>query len=132
MKKMFMSLSIILSMILMLTSCDVHFGSKHYDVAWWVIAIPVCLFSMIMLYAGGKHISNHEFVCPECNKTLKEQVKSHPLVLFAKNQPIAAGAIGIIVTAIIIINIILFVRVRQLKNTGSRRRGKTRTPNGLI
>ena len=69
MKKMFMSLSIILSMILMLTSCDVHFGSKHYDVAWWVIAIPVCLFSMIMLYAGGKHISNHEFVCPECNKT---------------------------------------------------------------
>lgn len=27
----------------MLTSCDVHFGDTHYDVHWWVIAIPVVI-----------------------------------------------------------------------------------------
>ncbi|SCW64970.1 D-alanyl-D-alanine carboxypeptidase [Ruminococcaceae bacterium YRB3002] len=59
-----------------------------------------------------------------------EQVKTHPLVLFAKEQPVVAVVCCIILLAIIIINIILFVRIRQLKANARRR--KVRKPNGLI
>ena len=61
-----------------------------------------------------------------------EQVKSHPLVLFAKEQPIAASACVLILLAIIIINIVLFARVRQLRSGGRKRKGKVRKPTGPI
>ena len=61
-----------------------------------------------------------------------EKVRTHPLVLFVKEQPVVSGAVGLIVLAILVINIILFVRVRQLRNSGRKRRGKVRKPSGPI
>ena len=51
---------------LVLTSCDVHFGSAHYDVPWWVIALPVSLILLMTYRIGGKIISSHKYVCPKC------------------------------------------------------------------
>ena len=60
-----------------------------------------------------------------------EEVKTHPLILFAKEQPIVAAVCGILLLAIIIINIVLFIRVNQLKQA-ARKRAKVRRPNGVI
>ena len=61
-----------------------------------------------------------------------EEVKVHPLVLFAKEQPAVASLCGFIILAIIVINIVLIVRVNKLKNAGSRKKTKVRKPNGVI
>lgn len=52
--------------LLFLTSCDVHFGSVHYDVPWWVIALPISLIFLVIWRIGGKGISSHKYVCPKC------------------------------------------------------------------
>jgi len=51
-----------------LTSCKVNWFDKHYDVQWWVIAIPVIIFFAIVCFAAGKIIASKKYVCPECNK----------------------------------------------------------------
>ncbi|MBQ7760855.1 MAG: hypothetical protein IJ400_02255 [Clostridia bacterium] len=54
---------------LTLTSCDVHFGNIHYDVPWWVIAIPTGIILFAVYIIGGIILSKNEYVCPHCNKT---------------------------------------------------------------
>lgn len=55
--------------MLSLTSCQVNWFDQHYDVPWWVIAVPAVLFLLIVLIAAGKCISKKEYVCPKCNQT---------------------------------------------------------------
>ena len=64
--------------------------------------------------------------------TVVEEVKTHPLVLFAKEQPVVAAICGVILLAIIIVNILLFIKVNQLKKANRRRRPNVRRPNGVI
>lgn len=52
-----------------LTSCKVNWFDQQYDVSWWVIAVPVVIFSVIVWVAAGKHIASKKYVCPKCNKT---------------------------------------------------------------
>lgn len=52
-----------------LTSCKVNWFDQQYDVPWWVIAVPVIIFSAIIWIAAGKHIASKKYVCPKCNKT---------------------------------------------------------------
>ena len=61
-----------------------------------------------------------------------EEVKTHPLVLFAKEQPVVAAVCGIIILAIIVINIALFIKVNSLKNRNRRRKANIRKPGGVI
>ena len=65
MKKM-ISLIVILMISLSLSACEVHWFDKSYDVPWYVIAIPVVVFSIVVFYIGGKIISAKTYVCPEC------------------------------------------------------------------
>ncbi len=51
---------------LFLTSCDAHIGSRHYDVPWYDIAIPVAVFIIIVIAAQGKYLAGKTFVCPKC------------------------------------------------------------------
>ncbi len=68
MKKIaFVLLTVVLS--ISLTSCQVNWFDKHYDVPWWVIAVPVVIFSAIVWFAVGKHIASKKYVCPKCNKS---------------------------------------------------------------
>ena len=66
MKKIFSILILIFLMLVTLTSCEVHWFDKSYDVEWYVIAIPVTVFSVIVFGIGGTVISKKKYVCPEC------------------------------------------------------------------
>ena len=55
---------------LSLTSCKVNWFDQQYDVPWWAIAIPVLVFSAIVLFVAGKHIASKKYVCPKCNKSV--------------------------------------------------------------
>lgn len=72
MKKMLYSFSC-LGILFFLTSCDVHFGTTHYDVPWWYIAIPTAIFStlicLIAFPVAGKHLAKKKYVCQKCGKT---------------------------------------------------------------
>lgn len=60
-------LSVLLTTLLCnLTACEVHWFNQSYDVPWYVIAVPVALFSVIMFYIGGKIISKKTYICPVC------------------------------------------------------------------
>ena len=52
-----------------LTSCRVNWFDRQYDVPWWMIAVPVVIFSAIVFFVSGKHIASKKYVCPKCNKT---------------------------------------------------------------
>ena len=68
MKKIaFVILTIVL--VFSLTSCKVNWFDQQYDVPWWAIAIPVFVFSAIVLFVAGKHIASKKYVCPKCNKS---------------------------------------------------------------
>ena len=41
-----------------LTSCKVNWFDKHYEVPWWVIAIPVAVFSLVVFVWAGKYIAS--------------------------------------------------------------------------
>ncbi len=52
-----------------LVSCEVHWGGKSADVPWWMIAIPVAVFLIIVLYLVGKSLSSKLHICPRCQKS---------------------------------------------------------------
>ena len=52
-----------------LTSCEVNWFNQQYDVPWWVIVVPVVVFSAIVWFAAGKHIASKKYFCPKCNKS---------------------------------------------------------------
>ena len=49
--------------ILSLSSCQVNWFDKHYEVSWWVIAIP----AVIVFVWAGKHIASKKYICSKCN-----------------------------------------------------------------
>ncbi len=55
--------------LLALTSCDVHFGSTHYDAPWWAVTIPTVVVIAAALLIAGKVISSHKYVCPKCSES---------------------------------------------------------------
>lgn len=65
MRKIF-SAAALVALLLNLTACEVHWFDKSYDVPWYVIAIPVAVFSIVVFFIGGKIISAKTYVCPEC------------------------------------------------------------------
>ena len=52
-----------------LTSCKMNWFDQQYDVPWWVIAVPVAIFSVTVWFAAGKHIASKKYICPKCNKS---------------------------------------------------------------
>ena len=69
MKKRLLPFSaLLLSIPLLLTSCDVHWGSEHADVPWYVIAIPVVLFLAICYVVQSYCLTKHSYKCPECGE----------------------------------------------------------------
>lgn len=60
---------LLLTCTIFLSSCEVHFFDKVWQVEWYVIAIPVMLFDLTVLYLVGKELSKKKFVCPNCHKT---------------------------------------------------------------
>lgn len=72
MKRRILSILTVCFTMLSLTSCKVNWFDKQYDVPWWVIAVPVLVFSAIALFAGGKYIASKKYVCPQC------QTSFHP------------------------------------------------------
>ena len=52
-------------LILFLTSCEVHFVEKTYNVHWTVIAIPV----IIILIIAGASLAKKKYICPNCHKS---------------------------------------------------------------
>jgi len=69
MKKYILSMALLIVSLFSFTSCKVNWGDKQYDVHWWVIAIPVVIFSVVVLVMAGKYIASKKFVCPKCNKS---------------------------------------------------------------
>ena len=65
MKKIILAVTAV-ALLLNLTACEVHWYHKTYDVPWYVIAIPVVAFSMIMFAIAGTVISGKRYTCPIC------------------------------------------------------------------
>ena len=61
------------TLTVLLTSCTVNWFDKQYDVVWWVIAIPVTIWSLAWLIGGGMYIASKTYICPQCRR------KFHPL-----------------------------------------------------
>ena len=58
----------VVAFALVLTACDVHVGSRHYDRPWWEVT-GLCLAVIIpVLIFVGIYRSRHDFVCSECGK----------------------------------------------------------------
>ncbi len=61
---------ILINSIFMFTSCDVHFGSIHYDVPWYtIVIIDVIVIAAITLIAGVA-LSKNTYKCPDCGEEL--------------------------------------------------------------
>ena len=69
MKKILALFVLICILTVLLTSCQVNWFDQQYDVPWWVIAVPVVVFSAIVWFAAGKHIASKKYFCPKCNKS---------------------------------------------------------------
>lgn len=70
MKKKWYVLCVLLCILTMLlSSCKVNWFDKQYDVAWWVIAIPVTIWSLAWLIGGSCYIASKKYVCPTCTRS---------------------------------------------------------------
>ncbi|MDD6981684.1 MAG: hypothetical protein PUJ21_08115 [Clostridia bacterium] len=56
---------------MMLCSCEVHFGSAHHIVPWWMIAIPVAVFVIAVWLIAGICIAKKTYACPSCGKSFQ-------------------------------------------------------------
>ncbi len=54
--------------LMLLVSCNVHFGERQFDVPWWIIFIPAAILLAALWYFYGRHLAEMEFVCPKCGK----------------------------------------------------------------
>ena len=69
MKKLALLFCLIYASTSSLVACKVNWFDRQFDVKWWVIAIPVVIFSVIVWIVAGKHIAENKYVCPKCSKT---------------------------------------------------------------
>lgn len=68
-KKAWISGILLSGLTCLLSSCTVNWFDKQYDVAWWVIAIPVALLAVLLLAAARLSFGDRTYVCPACNRT---------------------------------------------------------------
>ena len=54
---------------LFLASCDAHFGSKHFDLPWWAVALIIIASLSVSFAIVGYEVSKNEYKCKECGKT---------------------------------------------------------------
>ncbi len=66
MRKWFSIITLIFLM-LSLSGCTVNWFDKHYDVPWFVIAIPVTIIFLI----AHIYIMSGTYTCPECGASFK-------------------------------------------------------------
>ena len=68
--KPFTPVTVLLCSVL-LTSCQVNWFGQTFQVKWWVILIPVLIYTAVIFVIAGKLIASHEYICPECNKKFR-------------------------------------------------------------
>ena len=67
--KLFRAGILLVSLPTLLTSCRVNWFDKQYDVPWWMIAIPVAVWSLAWLIGGSLYIASKKYRCPLCART---------------------------------------------------------------
>jgi len=65
-RKLF-SVIVLLLLMLSLSGCTVNWFDAHYDVSWFVIAVPV----IIIFIVAHIYIMSGTYVCPECGTHFK-------------------------------------------------------------
>ena len=65
-KKMLL-FTVVLTLSVFLPSCNVHFGEQHYEVHWWVIAIPVVLIFTL----AHCLVIKKKYQCPKCKAVFR-------------------------------------------------------------
>ncbi len=69
--KRLLLLTFSLYFLVCLTGCEVHWHEESMDVPWYVIAIPVAVFSLLCILIAGLCSSKKRFVCPKCHNTFR-------------------------------------------------------------
>ncbi len=69
MKRLLLSFSCSVCLLLSLTSCEVHWFSQSYDMPWYVVVIPTALFIIAVTALAGYLISRKSYRCSQCDKT---------------------------------------------------------------
>ena len=67
MKKYLLPLFAVVPMVL--TSCDAHFGSKHFDIPWWAVVLIIVIPVAAGIIISANVISKGEYKCRQCGKT---------------------------------------------------------------
>ena len=67
--KLFRAGILLVSLPTLLTSCRVNWFDQQYDVPWWMIAIPVAVWSLAWLIGGSLYIASKTYRCPLCART---------------------------------------------------------------
>lgn len=70
MKRLYSLLSIFVYPLL-LSSCDIHFGSKHYDVPWYfvlILALLLLILPVRLLISENKRASKTKYTCTKCGE----------------------------------------------------------------
>lgn len=60
-------LTAVLLSALLLTSCEVHFGDRKYEVEWYVVAVPIVLIVVLSAVIAGTVLSKNTYVCSKCS-----------------------------------------------------------------
>lgn len=79
--KIFAALCVSALTALCLTSCEVHFFSKSYDVEWYVVAIPAAAVTVAATLIAGWAISRNTYICPHCGKKFRPKITQTMLSL---------------------------------------------------
>lgn len=67
MRRAILILTAVLLSALLLTSCEVHFGDRKYEVEWYVVAIPTVLIVVLSAVIAGTVLSKNTYVCSKCS-----------------------------------------------------------------
>ena len=55
-------------LMLVLTSCEVHWFGESWQVPWYVIAIPVAVIILFGFILALRSIIHHTYKCPKCGE----------------------------------------------------------------
>lgn len=69
MKRLLLSFSCSVCLLLSLTSCEVHWFSHSYEVPWYAVTIPTIIFITAVTLITGRILSKSDYRCAQCGKT---------------------------------------------------------------
>ncbi|MBQ7670134.1 MAG: hypothetical protein IJS45_05375 [Clostridia bacterium] len=69
--KRIITLAALVGGALCLSSCEVHFFTKTYDMPWWAVVLITVAIVVPILIAGAVFVCRSDYECGKCGKTFR-------------------------------------------------------------